>query len=66
MLSPSLQSRIDLAADPAAEKRMFESRQPIGRLGAPEEIAEAILFLASPNNSYMTGENLVCDGGATA
>lgn len=66
VLSPSLQSRIDLAADPAAEKRMFESRQPIGRLGTPEEIAEAILFLASPNNSYMTGENLVCDGGATA
>ena len=66
VLSPSLQARIDLAEDPAAEKNMFESRQPIGRLGTPEEIAEVILFLASPANSYMTGENLVCDGGATA
>ena len=66
VLSPSLQARIDLAEDPAAEKKMFESRQPIGRLGTPEEIAEVILFLASPANSYMTGENLVCDGGATA
>ena len=66
VLSPSLQARIDTAADPAEEKRMFERRQPIGRLGTPEEIAEAILFLADPANSYMTGENLVCDGGATA
>lgn len=66
VLSPSLQARIDSAADPEEEKHMFESRQPIGRLGTPEEIAEAILFLASPRNSYMTGENLVCDGGATA
>lgn len=66
VLSPSLQARIDMAADPVAEKRMFESRQPIGRLGTPEEIAEAILFMASPRNTYMTGENLICDGGATA
>ena len=65
VLSPSLQARIDAAADPAAEKRMFECRQPIGRLGTPEEIAEAILFLADPANSYTTGINLVCDGGAT-
>lgn len=65
VLSPSLQARIDTAADPAAEKRMFESRQPMGRLGTPEEIAAAILFLADPDNSYMSGANLVCDGGAT-
>lgn len=65
VLSPSLQARIDCASDPVAEKRMFESRQPIGRLGTPDEIAEAILFLASPRNTYMTGENIVCDGGAT-
>ena len=65
VLSPSLQSRIDTAADPVAEKAAFERRQPMGRLGTPEEIASAILFLASPDNTYMTGENLVCDGGAT-
>lgn len=65
VLSPSLQARIDTAVDPIKEKRMFDARQPIGRLGTPEEIAEAILFLASPANSYMVGENLVCDGGAT-
>lgn len=63
--SPSLQHRIEAAANPSAEKQMFESRQPMGRLGTPEEIAQAILFLASPNNTYMTGVNLVCDGGAT-
>ncbi|MBQ6374389.1 MAG: SDR family oxidoreductase [Clostridia bacterium] len=63
--SPSLQARIDTAADPVAEKLAFERRQPLGRLGTPEEIATGILFLADPANSYMTGVNLVCDGGAT-
>jgi 3-oxoacyl-[acyl-carrier protein] reductase len=36
---------------------------PIGRLGEAEELAEAIAFLASERNSYMTGQVLVCDGG---
>lgn len=39
------------------------SRTPLGRLGAPEEVADAIAFMASPRASYITGECLFVDGG---
>ena len=42
------------------------SRVPLGRLGTPEDIAFGVLFLASDEASYMTGSELVIDGGATA
>jgi 3-oxoacyl-[acyl-carrier protein] reductase len=40
-------------------------RSPLGRLGAPDEIANAAVFLASPRASYITGANLICDGAVT-
>lgn len=45
---------------------MLESRHPLGRLGRPEEVANAALYLASEEASYVTGAALTVDGGYTA
>ena len=45
---------------------MLESRHPLGRLGRPEEVAYAALYLASDEASYVTGAALTVDGGYTA
>lgn len=39
---------------------------PAGRLAQPDEIAQAVLFLASPSNTFITGQNLIVDGGFTS
>lgn len=44
-------------------RRTYEQRIPIGRIADPDEIADAIVFLASPASRYMTGHELVVDGG---
>ncbi len=41
------------------------ARIPMGRFGRPEEIADAVVYLASPRASYVTGANLICDGAIT-
>jgi NAD(P)-dependent dehydrogenase (short-subunit alcohol dehydrogenase family) len=43
----------------------FIDRQPIGRLGTPEEIAAGAVFLASDESSYYTGQTFQIDGGMT-
>jgi NAD(P)-dependent dehydrogenase (short-subunit alcohol dehydrogenase family) len=52
-------------ADPAVYQRML-SRIPLGRYGQPEEVAYAVLYLASDESAFVTGSELVIDGGWTA
>jgi meso-butanediol dehydrogenase / (S,S)-butanediol dehydrogenase / diacetyl reductase len=54
------------APDAAAFRKGLEARQPLGRLGTPEEIADAILFLACDESRFATGSILTIDGGMTA
>jgi 3-oxoacyl-[acyl-carrier protein] reductase len=45
--------------------RQALGRNPMGRMGTPEEVANAVVFLASPRASFITGTNLICDGCIT-
>ena len=53
------------APDPEAARTALVARQPIGRLGTAEEIAAAIVYLASPEAGYVTGTALAIDGGTS-
>ena len=45
--------------------RQCVGRNPMGRMGTPEEVANAVVFLASPRASFITGTNLIIDGALT-
>ncbi|GAA2339805.1 SDR family oxidoreductase [Dactylosporangium salmoneum] len=64
--SPMVADVIASSADPEATRRRMATRQPIGRMAQPEEIASAAVFLASDRASFITGIDLVVDGGWTA
>ena len=54
------------AAHPAEEEMEMIRKEPIGRMGAPEEVAEAAVWLLSDAASFVTGHSMVVDGGYTA
>lgn len=61
--SPSLDQRLAATGDYERAKQEFIARQPMGRIGTPEEIAELALYLASDASAYTTGQCHVIDGG---
>lgn len=64
-ISPGLIERPGLRIDWPEGVRSFEDSAPLGRIGRPEDIAAASLFLCSDGASWITGQNLVVDGGIT-
>jgi len=63
--TPSLQDRINAFPDPAEARKAFVARQPMGRIAKPEEIVPLIVFLASDEAAFITGNVYSCDGGMT-
>ncbi|HWJ69543.1 MAG TPA: SDR family oxidoreductase [Sphingobium sp.] len=61
--SPSLGDRLRATGDEEAARAAFIARQPMGRIGRPDEIAEVAVLLASDEASFMTGTNIIIDGG---
>jgi NAD(P)-dependent dehydrogenase (short-subunit alcohol dehydrogenase family) len=64
--TPLVREAVGRAPDPAAARRRLEEIRPLNRLGTPDEIASAILYLASSEAGYATGTILSIDGGYTA
>lgn len=65
-VSPGLIARPGLARDWPEGVRRWQAAAPAGRLGRPEDVGDACVFLASPMASWITGHELVVDGGVSA
>ena len=64
--TPLLQTAINRFEDRAEGQRVYDALAPVGRLGTPDDIAYGVLYLASDESSFVTGSELVIDGGFTA
>lgn len=63
--TPIIDGQFKTKEEADGAREMFKQMTPLGRIGKPEEMAKAILFLASDDSSYTTGADLVADGGMT-
>jgi len=63
--TPSLGDRINSYADPVQARKDFVARQPMGRIAQAEEIAPVVIYLASDESVFATGQIFAVDGGMT-
>jgi len=63
--SPSLHERLKATGDYETAMKQFVARQPMGRIGKAQEIADLVVYLASDESRYMTGQCVAIDGGMT-
>ena len=61
--TPGLSDLLASAEVGEERKKMISDNVPLGRFGTPDEIAKAVVFLASDDSSYITGTELFVDGG---
>jgi NAD(P)-dependent dehydrogenase (short-subunit alcohol dehydrogenase family) len=61
--TPGLNALVASAGAGEQRLKMLSNNVPLGRLGKPDEIAQAVVFLASDDSSYITGTELFVDGG---
>ena len=64
-IAPSLSDRMRAQGDYDKARAAFIARQPMGRMAKPEEIANLVVYLASDEADFVTGQTFVIDGGWT-
>ncbi len=63
--TPWVERMTSLSTDPKATRLAMTARQPMGRLGSAEDIAQAAVYLSSKDSAFVTGTTMVVDGGMT-
>lgn len=63
--TPLVEEWFEKQEDPAAARNYIYSQHPIGRIGTPQEVGRAALFLATEDSAFTTGSVIECDGGIT-
>ena len=64
--TPLLRNAMARFEDPKEANRVYDALQPVGHIGTPEDVAFGVLYLASDESKFVTGSELVIDGGYTA
>jgi NAD(P)-dependent dehydrogenase (short-subunit alcohol dehydrogenase family) len=64
--TPMVENFLNQAPDPAAARQAIDAKHPLGHVGEPDDIAWGVVYLASDESKFVTGSELVIDGGYTA
>ena len=64
--TPMVEAFLDQAPDPPAARAALDAKHPLGHIGEPDDVAWGVVYLASDESKFVTGSELVIDGGYTA